>query len=94
MTLSAQLGTALAEDKVNDQADELRRALIAAHKDGGYDGMMMLAYRVEAGIEFKKIDQPRKMLADVLRDVGKQLKLAGNDIAKLSMYRDDLRHGR
>lgn len=67
------------------------------YKKGGYHGMMLAAYKLE-GSNLKDV---RKWIVGVLREVldsGKigstAVKLSSNQRATMTMYRDDLRHGR
>lgn len=77
----------------------IQQTLAEAYKHGGYDAMMIRAYQIEAGLgPFSHIDQPRKYLADVLRDMvakneigGVPVELSNSEKSRVHMYRDDLR---
>lgn len=89
--LSEQLRGALGEDKVNEQASEMKSMLLAAYKKGGYAEMSMLAYKIEAGVELKDVANRKILLRDVLGELGRTLPLKKNEKSLLNMYRNDLR---
>lgn len=74
-------------------------ALEQAYKKGGFGAMMTRAYEIEAGVgPFKPIDDRRKWLSDLLRDIASKgqvldtkVEMTPNEKARLHMYRDDLR---
>jgi hypothetical protein len=87
-------------------AQAIVRTLASEFEKGGYARMMEIAYKIEAGqvvpgsTFFKRGFLPspdrKKWLIGALSDIAKhpKVKLSKSELARLMMYRDDLRRGR
>lgn len=79
---------------MNTPEARLPKILIAEFNQSGYKGMMLTAYKVEAGMVLPNMKNRNRWLVDALRSVQGQITLTEIQQATIEMYRDDLRRGR
>ena len=78
----------------NQSRGRITHALQEAYKSGGFEGLMLQAYNIEAGKHpFEHIENRPKWLEGILNQLSRSLSLTEKELFRLHNYRDQLRRG-